>query len=55
MCGSDFSIARRRANYINRLDRLKHMSKYKGYVDAAQRQRKLTDFGASSATANVNQ
>ena len=27
----------------------------KVYVDAAQRQRKLTDFGASWATENLNQ
>ena len=28
------------------------MAKHKGYVNVAQRQRKLTDFGASSVTAN---
>ena len=27
---------------------------HRGYVDAAQQQRKLTNFGASSATANLN-
>ena len=33
----------------------KDTSKHKGYVNAAQRQRKLTDLGASSATANLEQ
>ena len=28
---------------------------HKGYVDTAQRQRKLTDFGANSVTANLTQ
>ena len=37
------------------IDRCKDTSKYKGYVDAAQWQRKLTNFGAGSATANLNQ
>ena len=36
-------------------DRYKDTSKHRGYVNAAQRQRKLTNFGASSATANLNQ
>ena len=35
-------------------DRYKDTSKHRGYVDAAQRQRKLNNFGASSATANLN-
>ena len=30
------------------------MHKHKGYVDAAQRQRKLTSFCALSVTANLN-
>ena len=37
------------------IDRYKDTSKHRGYVDAAQRQRKLTNFGASSATGNFNQ
>ena len=52
VCGSDFSIAHGGENGINRH---KDTSKHKEYVDLAQRQRKLTDFGASSATANLNQ
>ena len=52
VCRSDFSVARGGENDINRhKDSPKHM----GYVDAAQRQRKLTDFGASSVTANLDQ
>ena len=50
--GSDFSVAHGGENDINRH---KDSSKHKGYVDAAQQQRKLTDFGASSATANLGQ
>ena len=52
MCESDFSIAHGEENDINRH---KGTSKHKGYVDAAQRQRKLTNFGASLATVNLNQ
>ena len=44
LCGSDFSVVHGGEN--------EDMSKHKGYVNVAQRQRKLTDFGASSATAN---
>ena len=51
MCGSDFSVAYGVENDINRH---KDTSRHKGYVDAAQRQRKLTNFGASSATANLD-
>ena len=52
VCRSDFSVARGGENDINRhRDTPKHM----GYVDSAQRQRKLTDFGASSVTANLDQ
>ena len=52
VCGGDFSIAHRGENDINRD---KDTSKDKGYVNAAQQQRKLTNFEASSATANLNQ
>ena len=52
MCESDFSIAHGGENDINRH---KDTSKHKGYRDAAQRQIKLINFGASSATANLNQ
>ena len=53
VCGSDFSVGHGGENDINRHN---DTSKHKGYVDAAQRQRKLTDFGArSSATANLDQ
>ena len=52
MCSvwGDFSIAHGEENGINR-----HMdtSKHKVYVDAAQQQ-KLTNFGASSTTGNLN-
>ena len=48
MCGSDFSIAYGGENDTNRFDRRKDPLKQMGYVDAAQRQRKLTDFVASS-------
>ena len=37
------------------IDRYKDTSKHKGHVDAVQRKRKLTNFGASSAIANLNQ
>ena len=53
MCGSDFSIAQEEK--MISVDRYKETSKHKGYVDAAQRQRKSTNFGASSVTANLNQ
>ena len=36
-------------------DRYKDTSKHRGYVDAAQQQRKLTNFGAGLATANLIQ
>ena len=50
--GGDFNVAHGGENDINRQkDTLKH----EGYVDAAQGQRKLTNFGASSATANLDQ
>ena len=52
MSGSDFSVAPGGENDINRH---KDTSKLKVYVDTAQRQRKLTDFGASSATTNLDQ
>ena len=52
VCGNDSSIALGGENDINRH---KIISKHKGYVDAAQRQRKLINFGASSATTNLNQ
>ena len=52
VCGSDFSVAHGERNDINRH---KETSKHKGYVDAAQQQRRLTNFGASSATANLEQ
>ena len=47
MCGSDFSVVHGGENV--------DMSKHMGYVNVAQQQRKLTDFGASSATANLDQ
>ena len=50
VCGSDFSIAHGGQIDINRH---KDTSKHKWYVDAAQQQRKLIDFGASSVTANL--
>ena len=49
--GSDFSVAREGENDINRE---KDTSQHKGYVDAAQPQRKLTDFGASSANKKLD-
>ena len=52
VCGSDFSIAHGGENYINRH---KNTSEHRGYVNAAQQQRKLTDIGGSSAAANLNQ
>ena len=51
VCGRDFSVAHGGENDINRY---KDTSKHKGYVDAAQRQRKLIDFGTSLATANLD-
>ena len=51
MCGSDFSVAHREENDINRH---KDISKYKEYVDAARQHRKLSDFGARSAIANLD-
>ena len=52
VCGNDCSIAHGGENDTNRH---KIISKHKGYVDAAQRERKLINFGASSATTNLNQ
>ena len=52
VCGSDFSVAHGGENDINRH---KNTSNHKVYVDVAQRQRKLTDFDASSVTANLCQ
>ena len=52
MCGSDFSVVHREEKDIYRH---KETSKHKEYVDAAQRQRTLTNFGASLATANLEQ
>ena len=54
MYGSYFSVAHEGEKDIN-TNRNKDTSKHKGYVDAVQRQGRLTDFGASSATANLNQ
>ena len=51
VCGSNFSVAQWGENDINRH---KDTSKHKGYVDAAQQQRKLTDFRANSVTANLH-
>ena len=48
VCGSDFSIAYGGQNDINRLDRHKDPLNHMGYVDAAQWQKKLTAFVASS-------
>ena len=49
VCRSDFSVAHGGENDINR-----HMdtAKHKGYANAAQEQRKLTNFSASLATKN---
>ena len=52
VCGSEFSVAHGGENDINRH---KDTSQHKGLVDTAQRQRKRTNFGASSATANLDQ
>ena len=49
MCGNDFSVVHGGENDINRH---KDTSKHNRCVHAAQQQRKLTDFGANSATAN---
>ena len=49
--GGNFSVAYRGENDINRH---KDTSKHKRHVDVAQRQRKLTDFGATSVTANLD-
>ena len=49
VCGSNYSVAHGGENDINRH---KNNSKHKGYVDAAQQKRKLTNFGSSPATAN---
>ena len=52
VCGSIFSIGHGGENDINRH---KDTSNHKRYVDAAQQQRKLTEFGASLVTANLKQ
>ena len=52
LCGGDFSVAHGRKDDINRH---KDTSRHKVYVDVAQRQIKLTDLCASSATANLDQ
>ena len=52
VCGSDFSVAHGEENDISRH---KDISKHEKYVDAAQRQRKLTDLSASSVTVNLDQ
>ena len=49
MCGSNYSVSHGGENDIKRQ---KDNSKYKGFVDAAQQKRKLTNFGSSPATAN---
>ena len=49
VCGNHFSVANGGENDINRH---KGTSKHKGYVDAAQRQRKLTVFGATQRLQN---
>ena len=52
LCRSDFSVAYGEEN----MNRHKDTSKHKGYVDTAQPQnKKLTNFGASLATANLDQ
>ena len=51
VCGNDFSVAHGGEHDINRH---KDTSKHNRYVDAAQKQRKLTDFGTNSATANFD-
>ena len=50
MCGSDFTVEHGEENNSNRP---KGNSKHKRYVDAAQQQRKLTNFGASPATERL--
>ena len=50
VCGSNFSIEHGRENDTNRH---KDTSKHEGYVNAAQQQKKLTNFGACSVTANL--
>ena len=51
VCGSEFSVAHGGENDINRHN---DTSQHKGIVDTTQRQRKRTNFGASSATANLD-
>ena len=48
MCERNFSVAQVEENDINIH---KDTSKHKGYVDARQQQRNVTDFGANSVTA----
>ena len=50
MYGSDFTVEHGEENNSNRR---KGNSKHKRYVDAAQQQRKLTNFGASPATERL--
>ena len=52
LCGSDLSVAHGGENDI---DRHRDTTKHKGYVGPAQQQRKLTDFGVISVTANLDQ
>ena len=52
VCGSDFSVEHGGEKDTNRQkDTLKH----NGYADAAQQQRKLANFGASSTTTHLDQ
>ena len=53
MYGSNFSVVHEGEKDIN-TNRNKDTSKHKRHVDAAQQQGRLTDFGASSATVNLN-
>lgn len=52
MCRSDLSVALGGENNTNRH---KDASKHNGYVDAAEQQRKLTNFGVSWVTENFDQ
>ena len=58
LCGSDFSVSHEgemmSADTKTKAIRGRWMHKHKGYVDAVQRQRKLTSFCALSVTANLN-
>ena len=52
MCESNFNVVHGGENDINRH---KDTSKYTGYVNVAQQQKKLTNFGVSSVTVNLDQ